>query len=154
MSKTSLGVVDPKFVGFLRATLGMMAGTNVIDKEDINLEFWTSWTRRFYNVRAYDATKEDLENDIDLEFDQINYNSPQTDSCVNVSEDTFHGASLNINKVFIKMQNEAGGYVDKYFFPLFLSLETSQRFIRCGSNTHQQAIKITISIPRPRPRRR
>lgn len=39
-----------------------MAGTGVINKDHINLEFWTAWPRRFYNIRAYDSTKENLEN--------------------------------------------------------------------------------------------
>ena len=38
-----------------------MAGTGVIDAEIINLEFWSSWPRRFYNVRTYDSTREDFE---------------------------------------------------------------------------------------------
>ena len=61
MTKSNFDVVDQKFVAFLRATLGKMAGTQVIDPELINLDFWSSWPRRFYNVRTYDSTKDDFE---------------------------------------------------------------------------------------------
>lgn len=56
-----LPVVDPKFVAFLRATLAQMAGTEILDPEIIDLEFWASWPRRFYNIRNYDGTKEMVE---------------------------------------------------------------------------------------------
>lgn len=68
MSNTDLGVVDQRFIAFLRATLGMMAGTNIIDREIIDLEFWSSWPRKFYNVRSYDSSK-DSEDDPDLDDD-------------------------------------------------------------------------------------
>ena len=45
----------------MRATLAKMAGTNILNPETINLEFWSSWPRRFYNIRAYDMTKQDFE---------------------------------------------------------------------------------------------
>ena len=75
MSKTSLDVVDLSFVAFLRATLGMMAGTEVINKEYVDFDFWTAWPRKFYNVRSYDATREAFEKgeldeiDIDVDID-------------------------------------------------------------------------------------
>ena len=47
-------MIDPKFVAFLRATLAKMAGTGVLHKDTINLEFWSSWPNRYYNVRTYD----------------------------------------------------------------------------------------------------
>ena len=53
--------LDPKFVAFLRATLSKMAGTDILNPEVIDLDFWNSWPRRFYNIRAYDMTKEELE---------------------------------------------------------------------------------------------
>ena len=53
--------IDYKFVAFLRATLAKMAGTKVLDPQVIDLEFWLSWQRRFYNIRAYDRTKHDFD---------------------------------------------------------------------------------------------
>ena len=61
MAPGPLTPVDQKFVGFLRATLGKMAGTGVIGMELIDLDFWSAWPRRFYNIRTYDLTKENFE---------------------------------------------------------------------------------------------
>lgn len=57
MYKDGNPVIDPKFIAFLRATLSKMAGVNEIDYKLIDLEFWSAWPRRFYNIKAYDATK-------------------------------------------------------------------------------------------------
>ena len=54
-------LVDPNFIAFLRATLGKMAGTNVLDMGVIDLDFWTAWPRRFYNIRTYDATRDEFD---------------------------------------------------------------------------------------------
>ena len=35
-----------------------MCGAGVLDKEMINLDFWTGWPRRFYNIRSYDDDDE------------------------------------------------------------------------------------------------
>lgn len=57
MNKSELPVLDQDFVAFLKATLGKMAGTDVIDRDHIALDFWSGWPRKFYNVRSYDLTK-------------------------------------------------------------------------------------------------
>ena len=57
MTKSEIPVIDQNFVAFLKATLGKMAGTNVIDRDHIGLEFWSGWPRKLYNVRSYDLTK-------------------------------------------------------------------------------------------------
>ena len=46
-NKVSPDILDYRFVAFLRATLGKMAGTGIIDHEVINLDFWNSWPRRY-----------------------------------------------------------------------------------------------------------
>ena len=61
MAPGPLKPVDQRFIGFLRATLGKMAGTGVIAMDLIDLDFWSAWPRRFYNVRTYDLTKENFE---------------------------------------------------------------------------------------------
>lgn len=61
MDKDGKKGIDPKFVAFLRATLSKMAGTGIIDPDFINVEFWSSWPRKFYNIRTYDSTKEEFE---------------------------------------------------------------------------------------------
>ena len=61
INKSKKPVVNTSFVAFLRATLGEMAGTGVIDREFINFDFWTAWPRKFYNVKSYDLTKDDFE---------------------------------------------------------------------------------------------
>lgn len=42
-----------------------MAGTGILDEDVINLSFWTTWPRRFYNIRAYDLTKDDINSNHD-----------------------------------------------------------------------------------------
>ena len=49
--------VNPAFISFLKATLGKMVGCKILDREAINLEFWETWPRKFYNIRTYDVTK-------------------------------------------------------------------------------------------------
>ena len=53
------GYVNIRFIVFLKATLGKMVGTKLLDADTINLNFWESWPKRFYNVRSYDASKLD-----------------------------------------------------------------------------------------------
>lgn len=59
------GLLDNNFVAFLRATLGKMAGTGILEMEVIDLDFWTAWPRRFYNIKAYDLTKDENDDDDD-----------------------------------------------------------------------------------------
>ena len=54
------GYVNFKFIVFLKATLGKMVGTKVLDKETINYHFWETWPKKFYNIKSYDSSKEDL----------------------------------------------------------------------------------------------
>ena len=52
------GFVNIKFIVFLKATLGKMMGTGILPHDFVDLQFWQSWPRKFYNVKAYDSTKE------------------------------------------------------------------------------------------------
>ena len=54
------GYVDFKFIVFLKATLGKMVGTNVLHKDTVNYYFWESWSKKFYNIKSYDSSKEEL----------------------------------------------------------------------------------------------
>ena len=59
MTKESNGPdIDSKFINFFRATLAKMYGIGALKKEFIDHKFWDSWPKRFYNIRAYDTTKE------------------------------------------------------------------------------------------------
>ena len=49
--------VNPKFISFLKGTLGKMVGLKILRSEDINLSFWDAWPRKFYSIKSYDATK-------------------------------------------------------------------------------------------------
>lgn len=58
------GCVNMKFIVFLKGTLGKLVAANALGNDFINLEFWKTWPRKFYNVRSYDNTKEDFEGDV------------------------------------------------------------------------------------------
>lgn len=70
-SKEEISPLDSKFIAFLKATLAKMAGLDVISIDFIDLDFWLSWPRRFYNIRSYDLTKRELENDLDQENNDV-----------------------------------------------------------------------------------
>ena len=55
------GYVSTRFIVFLKGTLGKMVATDTLDDDFINLQFWQSWPRKFYNIKSYDATKEEFE---------------------------------------------------------------------------------------------
>ena len=40
-----------------------MSGIGALDREIIDADFFNSWQKKFYNIRAYDVTKELLGND-------------------------------------------------------------------------------------------
>lgn len=69
MKKSALPLISHKFISFFKCTLAKMAGTNVIKKEIINLNLWASWPRKFYNIRAYDLTKDYAELGDDAEYE-------------------------------------------------------------------------------------
>lgn len=48
--------VPVNFVAFLRASLAKMAGQHYIDRELIDLEFWTKMPLRFSSVKFYDKS--------------------------------------------------------------------------------------------------
>ena len=54
------GFVNIKFIVFLKATLGKMMGTNILPNNFLDLQFWLSWPRKFYNIKAYDSAKENV----------------------------------------------------------------------------------------------
>ena len=54
-----------KFIVFLKGTLGKMVATGVLEKELINLDFWETWPRKFYNLKSYDMTKDEFEDDLE-----------------------------------------------------------------------------------------
>ena len=65
----------------MKTTLGKMVATNTLPSDFINLHFWESWPRRFYNIKSYDASKielsgptEDVESQDDLPPTQFNKN--------------------------------------------------------------------------------
>ena len=60
-------MVNMKFIVFLKGTLGKMVATNTLKKDFINLDFWETWPRKFYNVKAYDLTKDETDDDMDDE---------------------------------------------------------------------------------------
>ena len=66
------GFVNIKFIVFLKATLGKMMGTEILPNGFLDLHFWQSWPRKFYNVKAYDGTKLILDNTTQLEIHQEN----------------------------------------------------------------------------------
>ena len=49
--------MNPRFISFLKGTLGKMVGLELLRSEDINLSFWDAWPRKFYNIKSYDQTK-------------------------------------------------------------------------------------------------
>lgn len=73
------GCVNMKFIVFLKGTLGKMVGTNMLDYDFINLQFWQTFPQKFYNIKSYDSTKEEFEKDnavIDRDvYDQCEDNS-------------------------------------------------------------------------------
>ena len=52
------GFVNIKFIVFLKATLGKMMATEILPNGFIDLHFWQSWPRRFYNIKCYHNSKE------------------------------------------------------------------------------------------------
>ena len=56
-----------------------MAGTEVIEREYIDFDFWTAWPRKFYNVRSYDLTKDDFEKGdlIEMGSDDVEYDDDE-----------------------------------------------------------------------------
>lgn len=62
MDKRSM--VNPKFISFLKGTLGKMVSTHTFSEEFINLELWETWPRKFYNIMYYDSTKEQVSADV------------------------------------------------------------------------------------------
>lgn len=57
----STGCVNMKFIVFLKSTLGKMVAIKTLDQDFINLEFWQTWPRKFYNIKSYDTTKDEFE---------------------------------------------------------------------------------------------
>lgn len=53
-----------------------MAGIGIIEPEVINLDFWNSWSRRFYNVRTYDNTRKEFEDKINIDLPVSNTDLP------------------------------------------------------------------------------
>lgn len=63
MSKDSMeekGFVNNRFIIFLKATLGRMVATKILGKDFLDLHFWQLWPKKFYQIRAYDSTKNDF----------------------------------------------------------------------------------------------
>ena len=54
------GYINIKFVIFLKTTLGKMVSTDILGKDLIDLHFWQTWPKKFYNVKCYDNAKNDL----------------------------------------------------------------------------------------------
>ena len=50
--------INPRFISFLKGTLGKMVETNILNETFINSDMWASWPRKFYNIRVYDMTKD------------------------------------------------------------------------------------------------
>lgn len=57
----STGCVDMKFIIFLKTTLGKMVAANTLKNDFINLQFWQKWPQKFYNVKSYSMTKDELD---------------------------------------------------------------------------------------------
>lgn len=51
------GFVNIKFIVFLKATLGKMMATGILPENLIDLHFWQSWPRKFYNIKSYNSIK-------------------------------------------------------------------------------------------------
>ena len=51
-----------KFIVFLKGTLGKMVATKTLPNDFINLQFWQSWPQKFYNIKSYDKTKNEVNN--------------------------------------------------------------------------------------------
>ena len=52
------GFVNIKFIVFLKATLGKMMATEILPNGFIDLHFWQSFPRKFYNIKSYQSAKE------------------------------------------------------------------------------------------------
>ena len=51
------GVVNRKFILFLKATLGKMVAVGTLSSDFIDLHFWQNWSKKYYNTKAFDSTK-------------------------------------------------------------------------------------------------
>ena len=84
--------VNMRFIVFLKSALAKMVANKFLESDFINLEFWLSWPRKFYNVKTYDFTKEDFETNAaeidDTGFDTDADNNDDTQS--HHSEDRQH----------------------------------------------------------------
>ena len=80
------GCVNMRFIVFLKATLGKMVATNTLGRDFINLQFWQTWPRKFYNIKSYDSTKDDFEID-NAKLDDTGFSSKDEDEIV---EDALH----------------------------------------------------------------
>ena len=65
-----------------------MAGAGILKHEIINLTFWTSWSRRFYNIRAYDLTKDLNKLDQELDITDEPYDPSEQTVVYDLSDDT------------------------------------------------------------------
>lgn len=49
----------------------------LLDEDFINLDFWLSWPKRFYNIKAYDRTNKELQcpepEEVDKEKKKVRY---------------------------------------------------------------------------------
>ena len=50
-------MVDETFISFLKGKLGKMVGIGLLTANEINVSFWDTWPRRFYNIKSYDLSK-------------------------------------------------------------------------------------------------
>ena len=66
-----------------------MAGIGVLDHGIIDLDFWSAWPRRFYNIRAYNLAKEVEDQNLEHEAsNDDNNNNNNNNNNTNVSTNT------------------------------------------------------------------
>lgn len=94
-------MINYKFIIFVKATLGKMVATNTLEPDFINLDFWDSWPRKFYNIRAYDMTKEEFHDEFYVKKTSIPCSTADGENVQEVNSTQVD----NTPKVFYKLLN-------------------------------------------------
>ena len=93
------GCVDMKFIIFLKATLGKMVATKTLSNDFINLQFWQNWPHKFYNIKSYDATKDEFEMD-NKKADDTGFDSSEEEDDQQEEDDDREESQSIVRKCF------------------------------------------------------
>lgn len=98
------GCVNMKFIVFLKGTLGKMVSAKLLTNDFINLQFWQKWPQKFYNVKSYNNSKEDIDKEenrtVDNVFDTDGEDDTQEHQNAHHHHDSVSKQQQTISKVY------------------------------------------------------